>query len=169
MAKTVPESAPEIRNYRPEDIPAIRQIYAHYIPTSVTFEYTLPSVETLEKRFAAIAERYPVLVCVSGGQICGYAYAHALGERAAFQWSAELSVYLHPDFTGRGLGESLYKRLFCILQEKGMRSVFACVSAPNPASEKFHTKMGFSLAGRLHNAGFKNENWHDLIWFEKNL
>lgn len=163
------ENAPKIRAYQAEDVPVIRRIYEHYIATSVTFEYALPSAESLEKRLAEIAQNYPVLVCVVDGQVCGYAYAHALGERAAFQWSAELSVYLHPQFAGRGLGGLLYDDLLRCLQAQGIRSAFACVTSPNPASEKFHAKMGFALAGRLHRAGFKNGRWHDILWFEKLL
>ena len=44
-----------------------------------------------------------------------------------------------------------------------------CVTAPNPASEALHTAMGFHLAGASRCVGYKNGQWHDVLWYEKAL
>lgn len=150
-----------------EDVPALLAIYAHYMPTGVTFEYALPSREEFAQRLAFISQTYPYLVLEDQGTVLGYAYAHRIAERAAYAWGAELSIYLHPSAVGRGLGKRLYQVLMELLQLQGVRTVYGLVASPNPASEGLHKSLGFELSGVQRNAGYKNGRWIDLLWFEK--
>lgn len=149
------------------DVPALLSIYAHYIPTNITFEYVLPSPEEFARRVSSISEVYPYLVAGEKGNALGYAYAHRIAERAAYGWGAELSIYLHPDAAGRGLGKRLYQALMDLLRLQGVRTVYGLVASPNPSSERLHASMGFDLMGVQRNAGYKNGSWIDLLWFEK--
>lgn len=99
----------------------------------------------------------------------GYAYAHRHMERAAYQWNAELSVYLAKSAVGCGLGGGLYSRLMTLLKAQGVLSVFGCVTSPNPPSDRLHKRMGFKLVGTYLQAGFKNGAWHDVNWYQKML
>ena len=83
-----------IRFAAPDDAAALLRIYAQYIETPITFEYTLPSEEEFARRIRDIQAVYPYLVYIEDGEVLGYAYAHRFQERAAYQWGAELSVYL---------------------------------------------------------------------------
>lgn len=150
-----------------EDVPALLDIYARYIPSTVTFEYVLPSREEFTRRVASFSAVYPYLVLEEGSHILGYAYAHRIAERAAYGWGAELSIYLHPEAGGKGLGRRLYQALMDLLRLQGVRTVYGRVTSPNPASEALHRSMGFRLAGVEQNAGYKNGQWHDLSCFEK--
>ncbi len=150
-----------------EDVPALLSIYEHYISTIITFEYTLPGTEEFTRRVSSVSELYPYLAAVEDGAVLGYAYAHRIAERAAFGWGAELSIYLHPDAAGKGLGTRLYRALIELLRLQGVRTVYGLVASPNPASERLHSAMGFRLVGVQQRAGFKNGRWIDLLWFEK--
>lgn len=152
-----------------EDIPSLLDIYRHYIPTNITFEYVLPSQEEFSRRVSSFSAVYPYLVAEEQGKILGYAYAHRIAERAAFSWGAELSVYLSPDAAGHGLGKRMYQALIELLRLQGVRTVYGLVSSPNPASEALHRSLGFELMGVQHKAGYKNGQWIDLLWFEKNI
>ena len=68
---------------------------------------------------------YPYLVWQEDGKILGYAYAHRHMERAAYQWNAELSVYLDRAARGRGLGRRLYGALMELLTMQGVLSAHA--------------------------------------------
>lgn len=149
------------------DVPALLSIYERYIPTTVTFEYVLPGEEEFARRVASISAVYPYLAAVEGETILGYAYAHRIAERAAYSWGAELSIYLHPDAVGRGLGRRLYGALIALLRLQGVRTVYGLVASPNPASEGLHQSLGFHRMGVQHKAGYKNGSWIDLLWFEK--
>lgn len=149
------------------DVPALLAVYERYIPTTVTFEYELPSPEEFSRRVSSVSETYPYLILEEGGEILGYAYAHRIAERAAYGWGAELSVYLRPDAAGQGLGSRLYRALTDLLRLQGVRTVYGLVASPNPASERLHASFGFRLMGVQQKAGYKNGRWIDLLWFEK--
>ena len=150
----------------PDDAEALRAIYAQYIDTSVTFEYELPTAEEFRRRIEDISAEYPYLVWEEDGVPLGYAYAHRFHERAAYQWSIELSIYLAPDARGKGLGRKLYAALIDLIRLQGARTAYGRVTHPNEPSESFHRAMGFREAGVIHNAGWKNGAWHDVTTFE---
>ena len=128
-----------------QDAEKILAIYAPYVKnTAVSFEYDVPSLPDFEARMQGIMAFYPYLVWEEGGRILGYAYAHRHQERKAYQWNAELSIYLHPDATRRGLGSKLCLALLDLLRLQGVKTAYSCVTLPNAASEALHAKMGFS-------------------------
>ena len=151
----------------PGDAGALAEIYRPYIATTVTFEYVCPSPEEFRERIVRTLERYPYLVGEEGGIPLGYAYAHPLAQRAAYGWSAELSIYLREDARGRGLGARLYRALIELLALQGVRTACALVSSPNPASEAFHEKLGFVSTGLQERVGYKNGHWLGLSFYQK--
>ena len=156
-----------IRLAVPADAPALLAIYAQYIETGITFEYQLPSREEFARRIRTFGEAYPYLVWEEDGQITGYAYAHRQAERAAYQWNAELSVYLDRACTGAGRGRRLYTALMELLRLQGIRTVYALVTLPNEKSEGLHRSLGFRLMGVQRSTGYKDGAWRDVAWFEK--
>ena len=158
-----------IRFATPADSRELLKIYAQYMTTPITFECDLPSEQEFSERIAFISGSYPYLACEEDGQIIGYAYAHRHMEREAYQWNAELSVYLDMKATSRGLGKLLYGVLISILALQEVRNVYGCVTLPNARSEALHKSLGFRTVGVYSNAGYKNGKWHDVGWFEKSI
>ena len=89
--------------------------------------------------------------------------------RPAYQWSAELTVYLRQDARGKGLGSRLYGALLDVLRLQGVRTVYGCVTAENQASVAMHHALGFQEAGRFHQVGFKQGRWLDVLWLEREI
>ncbi len=151
------------------DSAALLDVYAQYIDTTITFEYTLPTLAAFTRRMETFSACYPYLVCEYEGRVVGYAYAHRHMERAAYQWNAETSVYLDRAFRAKGLGKRLYSALLSLLRLQGVKTVCSGVTLPNDASEGLHAHMGFSRLGVYHHAGYKCGAWHDVAWYEKAL
>ena len=158
-----------LRFAAPADAGALLAIYAQYIDTAITFEYELPSEDEFRHRIEVISRDYPYLVHETDGVIDGYAYAHRYRERAAYQWGAELSVYVDDTAHGRGIGKRLYTALLSLLERQGFRAAYGVVTQPNEKSGRLHESLGFTVAGTVHAAGFKNGAWHDVTTFEKLL
>lgn len=159
-----------VRLATPDDARETLAIYAQSIDTPVTFEYELPTPEAFARRIHSTLERYPYLVCCDEtGIVRGYAYAGRFGERAAYQWGAELSIYLDVAVIARGYGSRLYAALIALLHLQGIRTVYGCVTMPNPRSERLHEKFGFRRCALFHDAGFKCGAWRDVAWFEKEI
>lgn len=163
------EAMLSVRFATPEDAPALRAIYAQSIETPVTFEYALPSVEAFAQRIRDLSATYPYLVCQAQGRAIGYAYAHRAWAREAYQWDAELSIYLDKENTARGIGKRLYGVLIALLRLQGVRTAYGCVTLPNEKSEGLHRSLGFQPAGVFHNAGYKCGKWRDVGWYEKQI
>jgi len=150
-----------------EDAEAILEIYKTYIEnTRVTFEVEVPTITAFRERMERITDRFPWIVCEIDGKIAGYAYGSKHGERAAYRWSADLSVYIHENYHRYGLGTALYTALLELLRKQGYFTVYAGVSTPNPKSEAFHTSFGFRNLGEFKNAGYKLGAWCGVSWYE---
>lgn len=147
------------------DAAGILAVYAPYIrDTAVTFETETPSLDAFRCRMASIIGDYPYLVVEEDGSIVGFAYAHRLGECAAYAWNAELSIYFAPGCTSRGWGSVLFWALIDLLALQGVRNAYSLITVPNEASLALHEKLGFALMGIQKEAGYKLGAWHDVAW-----
>ncbi|MGT2755560.1 GNAT family N-acetyltransferase [Streptococcus ovuberis] len=159
-----------IRPASPTDTKALLDIYAHYIKkTAITFEYEVPTVENFSERIRNIQERFPYLVFEENGHVLGYAYASPYKERAAYDWTVELSIYIHPKARQKGIGQALYQTLEEALHQQNIVNLLACISLPNEASIHFHEKQGFREVAHFKEVGFKFNRWHDIIWMQKRI
>ena len=151
-----------------EDAGKILEIYKPYVEnTTITFEYDVPALEEFKNRIKNILTNYPYIVCEYENKILGYAYAHKVWMRAAYQWDAELSVYIDKEYMGNGLGKKLYKILIEILKLQNVVNVYGCVTYPNEKSDRLHESFGFKRVGIFENAGYKFGKWIGGTWFHK--
>ena len=160
----------EIRFAKAADAEEILEIYKPYImETAITFECKIPLIDEFRDRIKKISMEYPYIVCLEKGKIIGYAYANRQMEREAYQWNAELSVYIDKYHLRCGVGKALYNVLIEILKLQNIRNVYGGVAFPNKNSEKLHEHFGFRKLAVYHNTGYKFKEWHDVMWFEKTI
>jgi L-amino acid N-acyltransferase YncA len=156
-----------IRLVNTDDAEQILEVYKPYVlHTANTFEYDVPTVEDIRKRIEKISAQYPYLVCEHIGQIIGYTYGSTHRERTAYQWSAEVTVYVKEEFHRRGVARVLYTALFAILKKQGYHSMYAGVLSTNIKSVEFHRTMGFEDIGIFKNIGYKLGEWHSNLWMQ---
>lgn len=149
---------------------ALADIYKYYVDnTSISFEYIAPDEAEFSERIRHKMTKYPFLVAEYNGTIAGYAYASEFRERAAYQWSAELSIYISPDNTGKVIGTRLYSALLDILKLQNFVTVYAGITYPNEKSVNLHKKLGFRHLGTFCAVGYKNEKWRDVMWYGKQI
>ena len=169
--------AVQLRVATPEDAAALAEIYAPYVrETAITFEYAVPSAAEFAGRIAHTLEKFPYLVAENDGEIVGYAYAGAFHSRAAYQWCAEMSVYVKRDVRRMGVGRKLYDAMETILCMQRLTNVEACIAVPSAPdahltmdSVRFHKKMGYRMVGAFHQCGYKFDTWYDMVWMEKHI
>ncbi|MGB4588201.1 MAG: N-acetyltransferase family protein [Clostridiaceae bacterium] len=152
-----------IRNAKIEDAASIQRIYRHYVEnTVISFEYEAPSVEEMEGRIHHYQENYPYLVLEENTRIVGYAYGSRYRERRAYDFTAEVSVYIDKDELGKGYGKRLAMELIEQLKEKEIYTVVAILTSGNERSLGLFLSLGFKLAGMLENVGYKYGKWHSI-------
>ena len=161
-----------IRPSRDPDLPAITAIYAHHVLTGTgTFETVPPTLEEMSARRAdVLAKGLPFLVCEEAGQVRGYAYCQWFKPRPAYRFSAEDSIYLHPDASGKGLGRQLLAALCEQAEQAGIRKLIAVIGdSGNAASIGVHRALGFENAGVLKSCGWKFGKWLDVVLMDRSL
>ncbi|MFT3906378.1 MAG: GNAT family N-acetyltransferase [Steroidobacteraceae bacterium] len=150
------------------------QIVAIYAPivadTVISFELEVPDAAIMRQRIDTTLRTHPWLVSVdAAGLIDGYAYASRHRERAAYQWSVDVTAYVRADRRRSGVGAKLYAALLPLLVRQGYYQAFAGIALPNPGSIALHEKMGFEHLGTYREVGFKLGAWHDVGWWQKRL
>lgn len=159
-----------IRSAKDGDARAVRDIYAPFVSDSaVSFETEPPDAAEMQRRIRDVQQKHPWLVFESAGEVLGYAYASGHRARKAYQWSAEVSVYVGPQARHRGVGRALYGSLLEILRRQGYANAYAGITLPNPASVGLHQSLGFAPIGVYPRIGYKFGKWHDVIWLQLRL
>jgi L-amino acid N-acyltransferase YncA len=158
-----------IRDAVAADAPAIATIYNHYVAeTVVTFEEDRVTASEMARRLADVhAASLPWLVAEQGGEIAGYAYATRWKTRSGYRFSVEITVYLAPAATRRGVGSRLYAELFSRLQQRGIHAVIGGIALPNDASIALHEKFGLRKVAHFEEVGFKLGRWIDVGYWQR--
>ena len=157
----------KIRLATRNDAVGIAEIYRPIVvSTPISFEIEPPDEQEIARRIGKTLTAFPWLVCVNKDLIAGYAYASPHRERAAYQWSVDVSVYVHSDFRRRGVGQALYASLFRIVAAQGYYNAYAGITLPNAGSVGLHESVGFKPLGVYRNVGYKIGAWHDVGWWE---
>jgi L-amino acid N-acyltransferase YncA len=154
------------------DLPAITAIYAHHVLHGTgTFETTPPSESDMAGRRAdVLAKGLPYLVAEQDGRVLGFAYCQWFKPRPAYRFSAEDSIYLHPDAAGRGIGRQLLTALAAQAEAAGIRKLIAVIGdSGNAGSIGVHRAVGFTPAGQFKSCGWKFGRWLDIVLMEKAL
>ncbi|HEX4943038.1 MAG TPA: GNAT family N-acetyltransferase [Usitatibacteraceae bacterium] len=134
-----------------------------------SFETQAPDEAEVRSRFEVVRGRgFPYLVAEQEGHVAGFAYASPYRTRPAYRFSLEDSVYVHPDFTGRGIGRALLARLIEQCATIGCRQMVAIIGdSGNTASIGLHSALGFSLVGTFRAIGFKHGRWVDSVLMQR--
>ena len=154
-----------IRPAEKADAARIAEIYRHYVTnTVVTFDLEAPSVGEWEHRLRTTKDAgYPVLVTCEDSLVVGYALVTAWKQRPAYRYTAEVSIYLDPAFTGAGRGRALLQHLVDEARRAGFRQLIALIAdAGHEASVALHRALGFRMIGRMERVGFKHDRWIDV-------
>ena len=114
---------------------------------------------------------YPaVAATVDGtGEVAGFTFLHPHHPAATFRRTAEVTTFLRPLHTRRGLGTLILDRLEKEARPLGADRLLASVPSRNEASLRFHTKHGFVECGRFREIGRKHGVDFDVVWLEKRL
>ena len=154
------------------DVPAITAIYAHHVLHGTgTFETTPPTqADMTTRRLDVLARGLPYLVAEQGGRVVGFAYCQWFKPRPAYRYSAEDSIYLHPDVAGQGLGKQLLTALAHQAEAAGVRKLIAVIGdSGNHGSVGVHRALGFQHVGTIRSCGWKFGRWLDIVLMEKSI
>ena len=161
-----------VREVAEAAFPAITAIYAESVANGRgTFELEPPDEAEMRMRFAGVAALgLPRLAAEIGGLVVGYAYAAPFRTRQAYRYMVEDSIYVAPQARGRGVAGSLLDALIARCEGLGLRQMVAVIGdSENHGSIALHRTRGFQDAGVFKAAGWKHDDWRDVVFMQRAL
>jgi phosphinothricin acetyltransferase len=116
----------------------------------------------------SMSQGYPFLVAKDGeGKVLGFGLLRPHNPMPAFSRTAEITYFIAPDHTRKGIGGKMLDRLLAEAREMGITSILASISSLNPGSLAFHEKHGFRECGRFVGIGRKKGREFDVVWMQR--
>ena len=137
------------------------------INTAANFAIEAETLEAWQEEWRETHELYPYFVAADdSNSVLGFAKAAPWKGRCAYTYSAEVTVYVHWDHHGQGIGRALYGQLIPTLKTQGYHTLLAGITQPNEASVRLHESFGFKRAALFERVGWTFEQWHDVGYWE---
>ena len=157
-----------IRTATKADAPAISALVNHYITNSTSIFIIEP--EALEERLVWFEQRdeaHPAVVAeVEGGRFVGWGALSVHNPRAGYRHTADVSVYIEPDFHRRGIGRGILGELVTRARAAGHHALLALCCSESIPSIRLHESLGFRRVGELREVGRKFDRWLDVVYLE---
>jgi phosphinothricin acetyltransferase len=159
-----------IRDAEVTDLPAINEIYNHYVRRSTaTFHEQPVTAAERDEWWRERAGRFPVLVAVRGDNVLGWGDLGPHKSRCAYRFTVENSIYLRPEACGQGIGKALLGELLKRGEAAEFHNVLAVIAADQEPSIRLHARAGYREVGRLREVGHKFNRWLDVIIMQRPL
>ncbi len=158
---------PTIRLARRDDLPAINDIYNHFVEHSTcTYQETPEPMAGRQAWFDRHGPAHPVTVAEIDARVVGWGSLSPYHARSAYRFTVENSVYVHHAQHRRGIGDALLADLVARARALRHRSIIAGIDAGQHASLAIHAKHGFEPVGHLRQVGYKFDRWLDVVYMQ---
>jgi L-amino acid N-acyltransferase YncA len=118
--------------------------------------------------FLETCRNYPSIVArLPDGTLAGFGLLRSHNPMPAFRHAAEITYFVRPYMTGKGLGAKMLRHLEEAGIEQGITTILASISSLNEGSIRFHARHGFAECGRFFQVGIKKGVVFDTVWMQK--
>lgn len=139
-------------------------IYWQGIQTGhATFETSIPTFETWDKSHLDFAR----ITAFENNIMLGWAALSKVSDRCVYKGVAEISIYISPNFQGKGIGKTLLLKLIEESEKNGIWTLQCGIMKENKASINLHLKCGFRIVGYREKVGKLDGVWRDNIIMER--
>jgi L-amino acid N-acyltransferase YncA len=142
------------RDATEDDLPKIVEIYNFAVATRTCSCDLMPTTVASRRLSlnAHTANHRPLWVAVDSakptlGAIGYLGFFHFMNERPGYFITADIAIYLHPDYQAKGLGTYLLDQSINHAPALGIETLTATIFASNVASLALFRKMGFQQWG----------------------
>ncbi len=148
-----------------EDWDIVKHIYALGIATgNATFEHSVPTYE----KWISSGVPSCILVACREKEVIGWCKLTQTSNRYVYRGVGEVSVYVHPSESGKGIGDILLKELIKRSENNGFWTLTAGIFPENVSSIRLHKKHGFEELGIRKKIGkMQNGTWRDVLQLER--
>jgi L-amino acid N-acyltransferase YncA len=160
----------QYRNAAIEDLPDIVSIYNSTIAgRMVTADLEEVTVESRLDWFYHHNEKRPLWVVEEDNHILGWISLEPFYGRAAYDKTVEVSIYLHEDTRGKGLGKDMLQFVLNQAEVLDFKTVLGFVFGHNQPSIKLFERFGFTPWANMPKVAELDGVERDLIILGKRI
>jgi L-amino acid N-acyltransferase YncA len=153
-----------IEQFEPQHWQEVSEIYRlGLLSRNATFETEVPDFASWNKKF----HDHLRWVVVLENKIVGWAGLLPVSVRKVYEGVTEVSIYVHPDFVGKGIGKQLMNHLIVESEKAGIWTLYASIFPENKASIHLHVSNGFREIGYRERIAQLDGKWRDTVLFER--
>jgi phosphinothricin acetyltransferase len=150
------------------DFEFIKELYDYYILNSTsTYYIERITIEELKSFIPVGHDKYKSFIIRVQNEPCGFCYLSQFKKRQAYDRTAEISLYLKPEMTGRGIGKDVLKFLEQVGKRMGIFVLIGIISGDNENSIKLFEKSGYEKCGHFRQIGEKFNKILDVVSYQK--
>lgn len=149
---------------------AVIDIFNHFVQHGFSAYPDQPVPHEYFGRLRQMTQGYPAFVATAdSGLVVGFGFLRPFHPASTLRRTAEVTYFIAPDYTRRGIGTALLNRLIEEAVAIGIDSLVASISSKNQESIAFHRRSGFRECGRFERAGRKADQDFDIVWMQRQL
>jgi ribosomal protein S18 acetylase RimI-like enzyme len=145
-----------IRSVLPADLEALLRLYREVAarsggiaraPDEITEAYINGNIQKALNGGMGLVVEHPDLA----GELVGEIHCSAMEARIFRHTLSDLTIAIHPDFQGQGIGKSLFSRLLSDIEQSrpDILRVELFTAESNPRAMALYQKLGFEIEGRF--------------------
>lgn len=154
-----------------EDLPTIVEIYNSTIPGRMVTADTEPV--SVNDRLNWFKDHHPnkrpLWVVEYENEICGWVSLQSFYGRPAYDATAEVSIYLHENFRGKGLGKKILSQVINECSKLEIDTLLGFIFAHNGTSIGLFSNFGFEKWAHLPEVATLDGVKRDLVILGKKI
>lgn len=150
------------------DIPLLINIYNHFVMHTTASFHTEPvAIPEFMESVVHPNPRYQTYVITLDGNLQGYVQVMPHKKKQAYNTTGEVTIYLHPECVGKGIGTAAIQHIEAVAKERGFHSLIATICADNKPSIHSFSKNGYTQCAHFREVGFKWGKFLDIVTYQK--
>lgn len=150
------------------DFKLVKEVYDYYILNSTaTFHTDLISIEELKSVILIAHPKYKSFLIDYEGKTCGYCYISQYKKRQAYDRTAEITIYLKPEYSGKGIGKETLKLIETVAKNSQVNVLIGIITGENQASIELFEKCGYEKCAHFKKVGEKFNRLLDVVAYQK--
>lgn len=151
-----------------KDLAIVKEIYDYYIlHSTATFHTEQITIDELKEFILIGHPKYKSFLIEYDGATCGYCYFIWYKKRQAYDRTAEVTLYLRPEFHGMGIGKKVLLQLEHEALQVGIKNLLGIITGENEASISLFEKCGYENCARFRQVGEKFGRLLDVVAYQK--
>lgn len=152
------------------DLPEVTAIYNYYVENSTaTFHLEQVTEQEMEVTLSLNHPIYKSFTILFANEIVGFCYIGQFRKKEAYDISAEITLYIKHDFTGKKIGVQVLYFMEKVAKEVGIKNLIGVITSENSGSIKLFERCGYFKCGHLKNIGIKFGRVLDVISYQKEI